>query len=93
VCNRVKEDPYMAVLGWIVFGLIVGAVAKLIMPGRDPGGIIVTMLLGIVGALVGGFIGRALGLYSQGQGAGFIMATVGAILVLFIYRKLVRVTP
>jgi uncharacterized membrane protein YeaQ/YmgE (transglycosylase-associated protein family) len=83
----------MVILGWIVFGLIVGAVAKLLMPGRDPGGIIVTMLLGIVGALVGGFIGRALGLYSQGQSAGFIMATIGAILVLFIYRKLVRVTP
>jgi uncharacterized membrane protein YeaQ/YmgE (transglycosylase-associated protein family) len=83
----------MVILGWIVFGLIVGAVAKLLMPGRDPGGIIVTMLLGIVGALVGGFIGRALGLYNQGQGAGFIMATIGAILVLFVYRKLVRVTP
>jgi uncharacterized membrane protein YeaQ/YmgE (transglycosylase-associated protein family) len=83
----------VVILGWIVFGLIVGAVAKLLMPGRDPGGIIVTMLLGIVGAVVGGFIGRALGLYSQGQSAGFIMATVGAILVLFIYRKLVRVTP
>lgn len=83
----------MVILGWIVFGLIVGAVAKLLMPGKDPGGIIVTMLLGIVGAIVGGFIGRALGLYSQGQSAGFIMATVGAILVLFVYRKLVRVTP
>jgi uncharacterized membrane protein YeaQ/YmgE (transglycosylase-associated protein family) len=83
----------VVILGWIVFGLIVGAVAKLLMPGKDPGGIIVTMLLGIVGAIVGGFIGRALGLYSQGQSAGFIMATVGAILVLFIYRKLVRVTP
>jgi uncharacterized membrane protein YeaQ/YmgE (transglycosylase-associated protein family) len=83
----------VVILGWIVFGLIVGAVAKLLMPGKDPGGIIVTMLLGIVGAIVGGFIGRALGLYSQGQSAGFIMATVGAILVLFVYRKLVRVTP
>jgi uncharacterized membrane protein YeaQ/YmgE (transglycosylase-associated protein family) len=83
----------VVILGWIVFGLIVGAVAKLLMPGKDPGGIIVTMLLGIVGAIVGGFIGRALGLYSQGQSAGFIMATVGAILVLFIYRRLVRVTP
>jgi uncharacterized membrane protein YeaQ/YmgE (transglycosylase-associated protein family) len=88
----VKEDD-VVILGWIVFGLIVGAVAKLLMPGKDPGGIIVTMLLGIVGAIVGGFIGRALGLYSQGQSAGFIMATVGAILVLFIYRRLVRVTP
>ena len=52
----------MGILGWIVFGLVVGAIAKLLMPGRDPGGIIVTMVLGIVGALLGGFIGRALGM-------------------------------
>jgi uncharacterized membrane protein YeaQ/YmgE (transglycosylase-associated protein family) len=83
----------MAILGWIVFGLIVGVVAKLLMPGRDPGGVIVTILLGIVGALVGGFIGRAIGLYPPGHPAGFVMATIGAIVVLFVYRKLVRVTP
>ncbi len=53
------------ILGWIVFGVIVGTIAKLLMPGKDPGGIIVTMLLGIVGALVGGFIGRSLGMYGQ----------------------------
>jgi uncharacterized membrane protein YeaQ/YmgE (transglycosylase-associated protein family) len=82
-----------SVLGWIVFGLIVGVVAKLLMPGKDPGGVIVTILLGIVGALVGGFIGRAIGWYPPGHPAGFIMATIGAILVLFLYRKLVRVTP
>jgi uncharacterized membrane protein YeaQ/YmgE (transglycosylase-associated protein family) len=76
-----------AILGWIVFGLIVGVLAKLVMPGKDPGGIIVTMALGIVGALVGGFIGRALGLYQPGEAAGFIMATLGAVLVLFIYRR------
>jgi uncharacterized membrane protein YeaQ/YmgE (transglycosylase-associated protein family) len=76
----------MGILGWIVFGLIVGAIAKLLMPGRDPGGIIVTMILGIVGALLGGFIGRALGMYSADEPAGFIMALVGAILVLLIYR-------
>ncbi len=57
----------MGILGWIVFGLIVGAIAKLLMPGRDPGGIIVTMVLGIVGALLGGFIGQALGLYAAGE--------------------------
>ena len=73
-------------MGWIVFGLIVGAVAKLLMPGRDPGGIIVTMVLGVVGALLGGFIGRALGFYSEGEPAGFIMAVLGAIAVLLIYR-------
>jgi uncharacterized membrane protein YeaQ/YmgE (transglycosylase-associated protein family) len=82
-----------SVLGWIVFGLIVGVLAKLLMPGKDPGGLIVTILLGIVGALVGGFIGRLLGFYQPGQPAGYLMAIVGAILVLFIYRKLVRVSP
>ena len=76
----------MGILGWIVFGLIVGAIAKLLMPGRDPGGIIVTMVLGIVGALLGGFIGRALGFYGDGEPAGFIMAVLGAIAVLLIYR-------
>ena len=76
----------MGILGWIVFGLVVGAIAKLLMPGRDPGGIIVTMVLGIIGALLGGFIGRALGMYSANEGAGFIMALVGAVLVLAIYR-------
>jgi uncharacterized membrane protein YeaQ/YmgE (transglycosylase-associated protein family) len=82
-----------SILGWIVFGLIVGVVAKLLMPGKDPGGVVVTILLGIVGALVGGFIGRALGLYPPGHPTGFIMATLGAILLLFVYRKLIRVTP
>ncbi len=76
----------MGILGWIVFGLIVGAIAKLVMPGRDGGGIIVTMVLGIVGALLGGFIGQALGVYAAGEPAGFIMALLGAIAVLAIYR-------
>lgn len=76
----------MGILGWILFGLIVGAVAKLVMPGRDPGGLIVTMILGIVGALVGGFIGRALGMYGPNQGAGFVMSVIGAIVLLAIYR-------
>lgn len=83
----------MGILGWILFGLIVGVIAKLLMPGRDPGGFIVTILLGIVGALVGGFLGRALGFYQTGQAAGYLMSILGAILVLFIYRKLVRVGP
>ncbi len=76
----------MGILGWILFGLVVGAVAKLVMPGRDPGGIIVTILLGIAGALLGGFAGRALGMYREGQSAGFIMATLGAVILLAIYR-------
>jgi uncharacterized membrane protein YeaQ/YmgE (transglycosylase-associated protein family) len=73
-----------------VFGLVVGAIAKLIMPGRDPGGIIVTMALGIVGAVLGGFVGRALGFYGPEQAAGWLMAIAGAIVVLTIYRMLVR---
>ena len=79
----------MGILGWILFGLIVGAIAKLLMPGRDPGGIIVTMLLGIAGAVLGGFVGRALGLYNEGEPAGFIMATLGAIILLALYRMMV----
>jgi uncharacterized membrane protein YeaQ/YmgE (transglycosylase-associated protein family) len=80
----------MAVLSWIVFGLIVGIVAKLLMPGRDPGGIIITMLLGIIGAVVGGFIGRALGFYGPTQAAGFLMSVVGAIFLLALYRIVAR---
>lgn len=77
------------ILGWILFGLVVGVIAKLLMPGRDPGGFIVTILLGIVGALLGGFVGRALGLYETGEGAGLIMSVLGAIVVLLIYRMAV----
>ena len=76
----------MGILGWILFGLVVGIIAKFIMPGKDPGGIIVTILLGIVGALLGGYIGQALHLYGPGEPAGFVGATLGAILVLWIYR-------
>jgi uncharacterized membrane protein YeaQ/YmgE (transglycosylase-associated protein family) len=76
----------MGVIGWIIFGLIVGAIAKLLMPGRDPGGFIVTILLGIVGALLGGFLGRALGWYQEGEAAGFLMSLVGAVILLAIYR-------
>lgn len=79
----------MEILGWILFGLVAGAIAKLIMPGRDPGGIIVTMLLGIAGALLGGFIGRALGFYGPGESAGWIMSILGAIVLLAIYRMVV----
>jgi uncharacterized membrane protein YeaQ/YmgE (transglycosylase-associated protein family) len=78
----------LSVIGWIVFGLVVGVLAKLLMPGRDPGGIVVTALIGIAGALVGGFIGRAIGFYGPGEAAGWLMSIVGAILLLFIYRKL-----
>ena len=77
----------LAILGWILFGLIVGLVAKLLMPGHDPGGIVITIALGIVGAMLGGFLGRLLGFYQAGEGAGYIMATLGAVLILFIYRQ------
>jgi len=80
----------MFVLGWILFGLVVGIVAKLLMPGRDPGGFIITTLLGIVGAVIGGFLGRSLGLYGPGEPAGFLMATLGAVVLLFLYRMLRR---
>lgn len=77
----------MSILGWIIFGAIVGVVAKFLMPGEDPGGFIVTILLGIVGALIGGFLGRALGMYGpEQQAGGFIMSVLGAILVLWGYR-------
>jgi uncharacterized membrane protein YeaQ/YmgE (transglycosylase-associated protein family) len=79
----------VGILGWIIFGVIVGAIAKLLMPGKDPGGFLVTMALGIVGAVMGGFIGRSLGMYGSNQGAGFLMSVMGAIVVLFIYRLLV----
>jgi len=77
------------VIGWMIFGLIVGAIAKLVMPGRDPGGIIVTMLIGIVGALLGGWVGQAIGWYRPGEGAGFLMSLLGAVLLLWLYRAFV----
>jgi uncharacterized membrane protein YeaQ/YmgE (transglycosylase-associated protein family) len=76
-------------LHWIwaaIIGLIVGALAKLIMPGRDPGGIFITMALGIAGSLIGGYLGHALGMYQEGQGAGFFMSLLGALILLGIYR-------
>ena len=77
----------MGVIAWVLFGLVVGIIAKLLMPGRDPGGFIVTILLGIAGALIGGFIGRAMGLYAAGEGAGWLMSILGAVILLFVYRK------
>ena len=75
-----------------IIGLVAGALAKLIMPGKDPGGMIVTILLGIAGSLVAGFLGRALGWYGPEQGAGLIMSVVGAILLLVVYRLFRRST-
>lgn len=78
----------MSILGWIVFGLVVGVVAKFLMPGRDPGGFVITVILGIVGAVVGGFVGRTLGWYGPGDPVGFVMALVGAVILLVAYRAL-----
>ena len=80
----------MTVLGWILFGLVVGIVAKFLTPGRDPGGFILTTLLGVAGALLGGYIGRLLGFYGPNQAAGFLMAVLGAIVLLLIYRTVSR---
>jgi uncharacterized membrane protein YeaQ/YmgE (transglycosylase-associated protein family) len=74
------------IIAWIVIGGLAGAIAKLLMPGRDPGGCIITVLLGIAGALIAGWIGHAVGWYNPGEGAGFIGAIVGAFLLLLIYR-------
>jgi len=76
------------ILGWILFGLIAGAIAKLIMPGRDPGGFLVTALLGVAGAVVAGFLGQLAGFYRAGDTAGLFMSIMGAVLLLFAYRKL-----
>ncbi|MCU1223090.1 MAG: Transglycosylase-associated protein [Edaphobacter sp.] len=73
-----------------LIGLIVGALAKLIMPGKDPGGILITMLIGIAGSFLGTFIGRAVGHYEPGQSAGFIMSLVGALILLAIYHFIRR---
>lgn len=82
----------MGLISWIVFGLIAGAIAKLLMPGRDPGGCIITMAIGVVGALLGGFLASALGF---GTVSGFnlysmIIAIIGALILLFIYRMVVK---
>ena len=80
----------MGILSWILFGLVIGIIAKLLMPGRDPGGFIITILLGIAGALLGGFVGRTMGFYGENEGAGWLMSILGAIILLALYRMLVR---
>jgi uncharacterized membrane protein YeaQ/YmgE (transglycosylase-associated protein family) len=80
----------MHYLWMAIVGLVVGALAKLIVPGKDPGGILVTMLIGIAGALLAGFLGRLVGLYQPGQSAGFIMSLVGAIVLLLVYHAFKR---
>jgi len=82
----------MGLLMTIIIGLVVGAIAKLLMPGKDPGGFIVTMLLGIAGAFVARLVGQSLGLYAEGEPVGFIASVLGAILLLVVYRLLRRGT-
>ena len=77
-------------LGWIVIGLLAGAIAKAVVPGRDPGGCLMTMLIGIAGAVLAGFLGEQLGWYQRSDSAGFLAAIVGAILILVIYRLFSR---
>jgi uncharacterized membrane protein YeaQ/YmgE (transglycosylase-associated protein family) len=78
----------LALLWELLIGLIVGAVAKFVMPGKDPGGIFITMAIGIAGSIGATFLGQAVGWYKQGQSAGFIMSVVGAVLILWIYRMI-----
>jgi uncharacterized membrane protein YeaQ/YmgE (transglycosylase-associated protein family) len=80
----------MGLIWTLIVGLIVGAIAKLLMPGKDPGGIIVTMLIGIAGAFLASFLGRALGWYEANDGAGIIASILGAMLLLFLYRMVTR---
>ena len=77
-----------AILWTLLIGLIVGGIAKLLMPGRDPGGCIITILLGIAGAFIAGYLGRLVGWYQPGEPAGFIASVIGAMILLLIYRLL-----
>jgi uncharacterized membrane protein YeaQ/YmgE (transglycosylase-associated protein family) len=81
---------HYGIIAWIIIGGIAGLIAKLLMPGKDPGGCIITILLGIAGALIAGWVGHAVGWYRMGEGAGFIAAIIGAIVILIIYRLIVH---
>ena len=82
----------MHLIATLIIGLIIGAIAKLIMPGKDPGGFIITALLGIAGSVVGSYLGQAIGLYQPGQPAGFIMSVIGALILLALYHFIRRRT-
>jgi uncharacterized membrane protein YeaQ/YmgE (transglycosylase-associated protein family) len=83
----------MSIIWMLLVGLIVGAIAKLLMPGKDPGGFIITMLVGVAGAVLAGFLGRSAGWYREGEPAGFIASIIGAIVLLALYRIVARKTP
>jgi uncharacterized membrane protein YeaQ/YmgE (transglycosylase-associated protein family) len=80
----------MHLIAFLLFGLVVGALARLIVPGREPGGWVVSMLLGVAGAFLGGFIGRAFGIYREDQSAGFVMSLVGAVVLVGLYHAVTR---
>lgn len=80
----------MSIIWMLLVGLVVGAIAKLMMPGKDPGGFVVTMLLGVAGALVAGFLGRALGWYREGDPVGLFASIIGAVILLALYRMVSR---
>jgi uncharacterized membrane protein YeaQ/YmgE (transglycosylase-associated protein family) len=77
-------------LAWIIIGLLAGAVAKLLTPGRDPGGCLATIVIGILGAVLAGFLGQQIGWYGPGEGAGFLAAILGAVAILLLYRLIAR---
>lgn len=79
----------MHILWMLIIGLVIGALAKAIMPGKDPGGILITMLIGVAGSLIAGFLGRSMGWYSQGEAAGFIASIVGSLILLAGYRMVI----
>jgi uncharacterized membrane protein YeaQ/YmgE (transglycosylase-associated protein family) len=79
----------MHILWMLIIGLVIGALAKLVMPGKDPGGVIITMLLGVAGSLIAGFLGRSLGWYQTGESAGFLASIIGAIILLAGYRMVI----
>lgn len=78
------------IFGWILIGLVAGVLGKLIMPGKDPGGFVVTILLGIAGALLAGYLGQAVGYYGPGEAAGWVAATLGALALLIVYRLVMQ---
>jgi uncharacterized membrane protein YeaQ/YmgE (transglycosylase-associated protein family) len=88
-----QKMEHYGIIAWIVIGGLAGAIAKLLMPGKDPGGCIITVLLGIAGALLAGWIGHEVGWYNTGEGAGFVAAIVGAFIILLIYRLVARRRP
>jgi uncharacterized membrane protein YeaQ/YmgE (transglycosylase-associated protein family) len=87
---RTEDTVMFSIIGWIIAGLIIGAIAKLLHPGKDPGGFVVTCLIGIGGALLGGFLGRAVGWYGPDESAGYIVSILGAIGLLAIYEMAMR---